>query len=186
MPTTEDKVQKVTVTAEQIRKAKQGKEPRDPLDFFARVTRRIYQDPRWSGKHPVDAFRVLCWMIDRTTENAFHEQVPGIQFGRVLGHAPVAYSTIARDLHCSWQSVRRSIYWLCNKGFVARLRDNEYAEYRYVWVGSDKPFKTPPQVLDRNEDTGDAAFQVGSEEIQFLDEDKPQGFTLGGDDDDLV
>ena len=110
----------------------------NPDNLFARLPRGVYQDARWSGKKPGDALRVYAWMLDRTTSNV---EIDGVIYGLVCNETPISCKAIAKDLHSSRSSVRRSADWLAEQQFISRGRENTNDEYRYTIVDNKRMFK---------------------------------------------
>lgn len=100
----------------------------DGNNVFAKLYRPVYQDPIWNGKVPGQAWRVYCWMIDRTTRE---QQTKAGTIGRVFNRAPVTYLEIAEDLGCSWRSIQRAVAWLRKKKLIIATRAGREQEYRY-------------------------------------------------------
>src|ERR1039457_4688669 len=119
-------------------------EPLNPLDLFAQMTRRIYQDKVWSGKVPNGAWRVLCWMIDRTTRNV---EMDGVVYGEVEYAHRISYLEIANDLSCSWKAIQRATGWLCGNGYLSRGNKGFSGGYRWSVLNSARKFKVDNTIV---------------------------------------
>jgi hypothetical protein len=121
-------------------KAQQSvKETFHELDMFAQVSRRLFQDPRWSGKKvPGAAWRVLCWMIVKTTRNF---EIDGVNHGEVDYGKPITFMPIATDLQCSWSQVKRASKWLVDNKFLSRGKTGFSGGYRWSVLNSTRKFK---------------------------------------------
>jgi predicted transcriptional regulator len=143
------------------------KEPLNELDYFAPITRRVYQDPRWSAKPPAAAWRVYCWFVDRTTCHYDMESEDGsfFRYGGVNGRVPVPFTTISTNLHCSWRSVQRACDWLMQVGFISRVRTGKGKEYEFAVVNSTRKLKGEVKKYTRVEQQ-----EAQAQQIEFLDE----------------
>jgi predicted transcriptional regulator len=172
MPPTKSKSSPVVASAVAT-SAAATKEPLNELDYFAPITRRVYQDPRWSAKPPAAAWRVYCWFVDRTTCNFDVEQDDGsvITFGGVNGRVPVPFTDIAAPLQCSWRSVQRACEWLMQVGFIHRVRTGKGKEYEFAVVNSTRKLKGEVKKYTRVEREAQAQqIEFLDEQIQFVDE----------------
>jgi hypothetical protein len=106
----------------------------DPTKFV-KLYGDVWANPIWAGKFPAQAWRVYCWLLDKTTSE---KTVNGVSYGLVLGKAPVSYLSIARDLGCSWCSVQRCVIWLKKNRLVNATRAGVGQEYRYTITNSRK------------------------------------------------
>jgi hypothetical protein len=123
------------------------KEPLNECDLFAQVTRRIYQDPVWSGKKiPGAAIRTLLWMMDRTTKNF---DVDGVIYGQVNYGNLIDFADIATDLSCSWSQIQRATKWLVANNFIHRGRKNVNGGYSFSVLNSTRKFKAASAKLHR-------------------------------------
>jgi hypothetical protein len=123
----------------------------------------------WS-KAPRNAWRVLWWMTNRMTGCVKYEDDTAI-YGVVAGGNPVSYSDIAKDLHCSWSAVQRSIQWLGNNGLIACGRARRGDEYRYQVINSIRQFDLVTIPGD-NPWVGYQSPPEADEQMEFLDESK--------------
>jgi hypothetical protein len=121
-------------------------------------------------------------MTNRMTGCVKYEDDTAI-YGVVAGGNPVAYSDIAKDLHCSWSSVQRSIRWLAN-GLIACRRSRRGDEYSYQVINSIRQFE--PVTLPGSNPWVPAQSSLEAEkQIEFLDESSAS-FNVEDEDDDLV
>jgi hypothetical protein len=142
----------------------------DDIRFFAQITRRVYRDPRWSGKTvPSSAWRVYCWMLENTTRNVDMPQDDGetTRFGVVAGNNHVSLMSIAKDLNCTWRAVQRACDWLVAQGFITRGREGNDS-YRYAVVDSTRKFASDA------EPNGEKALKLNGKTYT----EKPQPKTL--------
>ena len=106
----------------------------DPTKFV-KLYGDVWASPIWAGKFPAQAWRVYCWLVDKTTSE---KTINGVSYGLVLGKAPISYLSIAKDLGCSWSSVLRAALWLRKKKMVNATRTEVWQEYRYLIPNSRK------------------------------------------------
>ena len=159
------------------------KEPLNELDLFAPITRRVYQNPVWSGKRiPAAAWRIYAWCVDHTTGNHDVVQDDGrtIRYGEVNGNRPVSFKTLAADLQCSWREAQRACEWLANNDLLTRGRPDMNAGYIYGVVNSTRKLKGKVKKYSKVTTEGD-------EEIQFLDDTSARANSnIEDEDDDLA
>lgn len=152
------------------------REPLNELDLFAQMTRRIYQDPVWSGKVPNGAWRVLCWMIDRTTQNV---QEDGVVFGVVQYNNRISYMDIAKDLSCTWKAIQRATAWLCGNGYLTRGKKAFSGGYRWNVVNSTRKLKAETVVLTpTSQKHPSSPPDIAAHEMEYLNRPTTTSFNI--------